>query len=166
VEQSSPDEYTLAGLDVQFRPHSDRYSFNPPKGSKASAQTFNAELEKARATALLAAGWKKSPVPASDSAKGMSEVELRAKAAKWETVVRDGRGKRANSISAPMLTISIMGRGAWDKKDPALQARFAAVLTVEAPKYKGDLYQEVLATYDKLKPLSLRPATNVRLRLR
>jgi hypothetical protein len=55
-----------------------------------------------------------------------------------------------------MLTVGVVGRGSWDRRDPALKARYAAVLTVIAAKYSGDLYADVVTVFDKLRPLALR----------
>ncbi|WP_404364499.1 S8 family peptidase [Corallococcus coralloides] len=166
----SPDEYTQAGLDVAFRPHSDIFYFNPPRGDDSSPPVppmkVNVQAEVARVIKLRNAGWTQSPVPVADSQKGKSERLLRAAAGKWETVLRDRRGKRPNSISAPMLTVGVLGRGSWDKKDPNLRARFAAVLTVDAPKFDGDLYQQVLANFNLVQPLKLRQQSTSRVRLR
>lgn len=163
----SPDEYTQAGLDVAFRPHSDIYYFNPPKGDdSAKPVKVNIETEKARVAKLVAEGWTKSPVPVSDSQKGKSERLLRAADGKWETVVRDRRGKLPNSVSAPMLTVGVLGRGSWDKKDASLRARFAAVLTVDAPNFDGDLYQQVIANFQQVQPLKIREQSTGRLRFR
>jgi hypothetical protein len=156
VNEAAPDEYTLAGLEIAFRPHSDVYGFTPPEGSSQKAVKFNIQTEAVRQRQLLAEGWKQSALPASDNKKGRGERELRASEGKWESVMRAQRGKNPNSISEPMLTISVLGRGSWDRRDTRLQARFAAILTVDAPKYDGDLYAEVIAAFDKLKPLTLR----------
>jgi hypothetical protein len=156
VDHSSPDEYTLAGLDVQFRPHADKVSFSPPNGAGLSSITVDVQRDAARAKQLLDEGWKPSPVPVSDSSKGQGERELRAAMSKWETLVRGERKKRASSVSEPMLTLSIIGRGEWDSPDPKLQARYAAVLTADAPNYRGgDLYAQVLQNFTRLKPITL-----------
>jgi hypothetical protein len=162
VEQASPDEYTLAGLDIAFRPHADVYSFSPPKGSIEKSKVLNVVTHAAECTALIRAGWKQSPLPASDTPSRRTEQELRTQDRKWETVVLGQRGKQAGGLSEPMLTAQVVGRGAWDRRDPNLQAPYGAILTVTAPKYAGDLYADVVSVFDRLRPLTLRQSATVR----
>jgi hypothetical protein len=166
VQQGSPDEYTLAGIELAFRPHSDVFSFQPPKGLTAKSQTLNVALDAAAVRKLEREGWRRSALPVSDGEQQKTERLLRAQDKKWETVVPGFRSKQAKSISEPMLTISVLGRGPWDTKNPALKARYAAVLTVDAPKYGGDLYADVLAMYPQLRALTLRSQPRPRTRVR
>ncbi|XXT16690.1 S8 family peptidase [Sorangium sp. So ce429] len=156
VDLSSPDEYALAGLDVAFRPHSDVYRYSPPAGQSGSPLVLNIVADAAKCQKLEANGWKRGALPVSDTRKGKNEATLRAADGKWETVLRSSRAKRSTSVSEPLLTVAVQGRGDWDQKDPSLRARFAAVLTVDAPKYNGDLYTEVREAWDMLQPLRLR----------
>lgn len=114
-------------------------------------------------TALVAPPVSAAAVSANRKAK--SEQTLRAADAKWETVMRNSIKKRRSSINEPILTVSTIGRGSWDKPDPNLKVRFACVLTVDAPKYAGDLYAEVLSQYTKLRALALRTTPPVRVRV-
>ncbi|WP_404364487.1 S8 family peptidase [Corallococcus coralloides] len=163
VDLGSPDEYALGGLEIKFRPHSDEYYFSEPtkRGEDREGERVlvNIHQEAARARELTRLGWKKSVLPASDTPTGgKKEQYLREVDGKWETVVRDHRGKMPGGLSEPMLTLVVLGRRSWDKKDKEIKARYAAVLTVDAPKYKGDLYQAVVRSFPKLQPL-LRPQT-------
>lgn len=162
IEQGSPDEYTLAGVELAFRPHSDVFTFSPPFGSMDRGKSLNIQNDAAECRALLKAGWKQSVLPASDNPPNRSEQLLRSQDRKWETVVLGEKGKLPDSISEPMLTLGVVGRGSWDRRDPALRARYAAVLTVIADKYKGDLYADVLSVWDELRPLTLREQGQVR----
>jgi hypothetical protein len=162
IDEASPDEYTLAGIELAFRPHADVYSYSPPKGLKAASKALNIHQQVAECRALERAGWKRSVLPAAETSTRKTERELRAQDRKWETVVPGGKSKRPDGASEPMLTIHVVGRGAWDRPDPTLKARYAAVLTVTAPKYKGDLYADVLKAFDQLRPLALRQQGQVR----
>lgn len=166
VQQGSPDEYTLAGIELAFRPHSDLFSFQPPKGLPEKSKILNIMVEAVAVNRLERDGWRRGALPVSDSQQMKTERALRAQDKKWETVVPGYRTKHAKSISEPMLTIGVLGRGPWDTKNPALKARYAAVLTVDAPKYDGDLYADVLAVYPKLKAMTLRQQPPARDRLR
>jgi hypothetical protein len=169
VDHSSHGEYTLAGIELQMRPHSRRFFFNrknPATGKdERSKKAYNLDEEKDVVAQLVEAGWRPSPLPATANNRRRTELSLRSSAAKWDTVVRDSIGKQAESIKDSMLTISIIGRGEWDHEDIDLKARFGAVLTVNAPKYKGDLYAQTLRAWTRLRPLNLRAEAENRLRV-
>lgn len=157
VDLGSPEEYSLGGLDLTFRPHSDVYDFTEPKTGEDRKQErvrVNILKQPIRVHQLEALGWKRSTLPASDKrSAGKKEQYLREVDGKWETVVRGVRGKQPGGLSEPMLTLVVLGRRSWDKKDSQLKARYAAVLTVEAPNYDGDLYKAVLRSFPKLQTL-------------
>jgi hypothetical protein len=162
VDPTAVDDYTLASIEPQFRPHKNRYRFSPPEDEEhAKPVTLDVVTEHAQAEQLEQRGWTRSQLPISDQNVGRRESTLRAQEAKWETVVRGRRKKRSQGILSPCVTIGIMGRGPWDRQAPELQARYAAVLTVSSPNYKLDLYAQVLAEFDKLQPLTLRSRLDV-----
>jgi hypothetical protein len=114
---------------------------------------------------LSVQGWKQAPDPVTDSNTTLDEHGRRA-AGKWETIVRGSAVKRRGGVLTPALTVAIIGRGPWDVDDPKLQAVYAAVLTVSAPKFAGNLYDAVTAQFDKLRPLSLQSRVEAAARLR
>ena len=157
VQYNSTAEYTLAGIELQLRPHANKYSFSrkdPKNPKKLQHKKHDIVADAAIVQQLNAAGWKRAAEPLSDSGTARDEHALRAEG-KWETVVRGSKTKQKESIFQPALTVSIVGRGPWDVPNPKLQAVYAAVLTISAPKYTGDLYDEVRASFDKLRPLAL-----------
>jgi hypothetical protein len=158
VAQSTPDEYTLAGIELGFRPHSDIFCFSPPKELRnQKSRELDVDAEWQVVEQLEAQGWKIGQLPVADSRpSGKNERALRAAEGKWEAVICDNRGKRAESISEPVLTIHGIGRGSWNRSDPSLKTQYAAVLTVDAPKYGGDLYAEVLKAFPRIGPMAIR----------
>lgn len=164
VDPSATDEYTLAGIQPEFRPHKDVFRFTNPQ-DKTQSVILNVVSEVADVAIQESAGWTRSPLPVTDSARKKTEHTLRATEAKWDTVVRGQKTKRKEKFLEPMLTISMIGRGAWDQSSPQLQVRFAAILTVDVPKYKSDLYVDTMGAYALLKPLVLRPRTTVPVRV-
>lgn len=167
VDHASLGEYTLAGVEVQMRPHALRYKvtlYDPATKRQKASKILHAQDDAEEIARLVADGWVKSDLPVT-AAKKETEQRLRLNQAKWDTVVRDATGKEADNIHDPALTISILGRGEWDEVDPNLRARFAAVLTVDAPKYAGDLYLQTMHAWDKLKPLTIRPDIEERIRI-
>jgi hypothetical protein len=166
VELGSPSEYALGGVEIVFRPHSEVYTYRAPpdpQNPKANRKTesLHSIRDEARIAELTLQGWTPSLHPKTSGKKtGLKEEALRLMDGKWETVVRAGADKYPASVSEPLLTLTVLGRRGWGKKNPALRARYAAVLTVDAPKYGGDLYADVRAYHPVLVPLT---ATNPQL---
>ncbi len=172
VELGSPSEYALGGVELAFRPHSEIYMYTEPFDSldpkrKRKTERLHLTRDQARIAALTLQGWKPALHPATSGSKtGLKEDALREMNGKWETVVRAETGKLADSVSEPLLTLSVLGRRGWGNKNPALRARYAAVLTVDAPKYGGDLYADIRAHYPVLVPLTAGMSRSPNRRLR
>lgn len=160
VDVSTPDEYTLLGIEQGFRPHKNRFSFTHPINKK-KFEKLDLEVDAARVSELLSQGWSKAALPLADTKAKQEETTLRSKEAKWDTIVHATRRKRRDGILDPSLTLTIVGRGAWDEANDSLQSPFAAVLTVIVPKYKGDLYAETLTAFNKLQSLQIRSQAEV-----
>ncbi len=160
VDPTAVDDYTLAGIEYGFRPHKNRYLFSHRDHPRDSV-ILDIDRDVSLVVEREAAGWKRGAQPVSDQGVRRKESTLRAREAKWETVVCGKRSKRRDAVLGPALTLGILGRGSWDKAAPDLQARYAAVLTVTAAKYKGDLYADVLSAFPLLQPIQLRPRVDV-----
>jgi len=160
VDPTAVDDYTLAGIEHGFRPHKNKFRFTHRDHPKKQLV-----LDLIRDAAVVAAreaeGWKRGAQPVSDQNVRRKESTLRAREAKWETVVCGSRVKQRDAVLEPALTLGILGRGSWDKLASDLQARYAAVLTVTAARYKGDLYTDVLREFPRLQPIQLRPRVEV-----
>lgn len=168
VDSSAIDEYTLAGLEHQLRPHRYRYTFSPPKGSPKTVKPLVVDIrtDPTVASDLLAKGWTQSTNPTSASTKSKPhESVLRKEEAKWDTIVKGKKSVAGVGLEEPCITISVLGRGEWESERPELlSARYAAVLTAEAPTYAGDLYSEVITNFKLLTPLQLRGRQEVLVR--
>ncbi|MGD0679502.1 MAG: S8 family peptidase [Polyangiaceae bacterium] len=160
VDPTAVDDYTLAGIEHGFRPHKNKFRFTHRDHPKKPL-VFDLVKDAAVIVAREAEGWKRGAQPVSDQNVRRKETLLRAREAKWETVVCGRRSKQQDALLDPALTIGILGRGSWDKLAPDLQARYAAVLTVTAPKYKGDLYADMLRASPLLQPIMLRSRLEV-----
>lgn len=153
VDPSAADEYTLAGLELQFRPNARKFTFWRPDQRK----TWRVSLDDVQKVAeLKAEGWRQSKQPAPDGGGQKDERRLRASEAKWDTVVRGQRRKVSRSVFDPALTISMVGRGSWQGDQLTPQARYAAVLRVRIADRSTDLYALTLSSFPKLKALQLR----------
>lgn len=156
VDGAAHDEYSLCGLEVHFRPDARLYDFNPPKWLSAKKRRLRIDADAAEIAILMRQGWSRSRLPCTESHANRTEHHRRAHDAKWETAVRGKRGRRPLGISDPCITVSVISRSLWDL-DGSVQAPFAAMLTVSAPRYAGDLYADVLAEYGELRAIAVTP---------
>lgn len=111
--------YTKAGLDVVFRPNSERI-----KEGKANAETKGFF----------------------DMKKFSTEDERRSDMGKWETVLHGDKGMLGSSLKSPVFDIHYNAREGGGRTNGAEEIRYALVITVEAPKH-ADLYNDILRTY-------------------
>ena len=155
TDQAAHDEYTLGGIEIQFRPNAQRFSWNPPDGSPESARQLHLVQDAAVIASLETANWKKALNPVSDSGR-RTEITLRNMDSKWDTIVPGQRTKRGSGLDDPALTVSFVGRSNWhDAADDLIRAPFAAVLTVQAERHEGDLYATMARTYAELQALAI-----------
>jgi hypothetical protein len=74
--------------------------------------------------------------------------------------VRRHVSKLANSLDEPFLILHAIPRhGATERLD------YAAVVTVSAPKFNGDLNDEVLRRFPALQPIRLRSEAEIRVQI-
>lgn len=121
VDPAYTGAYTQAGLDVVFRPHSGRFS------NEAGARV-------AKSTSFFQLG------------RYSTEADLRKDAHRWETVLHQSKRFRGTSLQAPVFDIHYNARSAGSDTATAPPIRYAAVITIDAPK-EPNLYNEILTTY-------------------
>jgi hypothetical protein len=144
-----PDDYTLAGTELIFRPN--LYKFRYSKGDRFEIVD---ELDKPdRAMELIAAGWKKSLHPASKNYK--REQELREQG-KWDTVLRGKKRVNRGDVKSPALDLHALGRGDWDNRGGPGRINYAAVVSVKVADRKVRLYDQVRSQIPELVPVRLR----------
>ncbi|MEC3764978.1 S8 family peptidase [Cupriavidus sp. SS-3] len=121
TDPHTPGDYTRAGLEVTFRPHSQKYERDPLFPTSTS---FFKRHERSQ------------------------EQDLRLDAHKWDTVLHNEVKKRATSLHDPVFDIHYLARRPGDAGSPsdAQNLTYALVVTVSSPKNK-DLYDKVLARY-------------------
>jgi hypothetical protein len=121
VDASHSDAYTKAGVEVTFRPHSERF-----------ADEDGSTVPKSR--------------PFFQLRHFSDEGELRRDAHKWETVLHRSDRLRGTSLQAPVFDLHYNAREAGHGGRSFPRVPYAAVLSVEAPK-EPDLYNAVLRSY-------------------
>lgn len=162
VNPLDSEDYTRACIEETFHPHDQRFRFYAPEGQNGERVldivTQADEVEK-----LLAEGWQQATFPASDSPKHtyLPEHERR-QWFKWDTVVRGSVRKRATSLQKPCLVLHAMER--YIRGSVGDDIEYAAVVTVSAPKYEGNFYNDILQSFNRLEPIRIRSINELRVR--
>jgi len=120
VDPQDPSTYTRSGLEVYFRPHSQKYP--GPESTEARTKSFFG------------------------STNSRSEQALRSDAHKWETVLHQSKRFRATSLDNPVFDVHYLAREGGAAYGRAPKMRYSLVITVEAPGV-ADLYDRVLRAY-------------------
>ena len=146
---NTPDDYTLGGLDLVFRPNAYLYTYSlPGENRKQVDHRQAADL----ASRLEDNGWRRSENPKSMNFK--REHQLREEG-KWETVIMGHRATHANNVYRPSLDMHAIPRGDWESSGPGLIS-YAAVVSVRVSDKKVELYQRVTEQIRQLVPVRLR----------
>jgi hypothetical protein len=152
VRIETPDDYTLAGLEVTFRPHFFHFKFTK---NKKSLFLDDRDDEAHR---LVRQGWKKGGQPLSKSY--VREQQLREKG-KWDTVLRGKTFVLRKDLDSPVLDVHALGRGEWEYRGGPGRINYAAVVTVKVSERAINLYERVRLTMRQLVPISLRVRARV-----
>lgn len=120
VDPQDPGSYTRSGLDVWFRPHSEKFA--------------NDDTVHAKTRPFFRAG------------DFDTERELRTDAHKWETVLSNSIRMQARGLHEPVFDVHYNARSSGGPNTAADKVRYALVITVSAPRV-NDLYDQVVRTY-------------------
>lgn len=138
TDPQDPSNYSRAGLDVRFRPHSDNYKTLDQRHPDTDQFFRNNDFQ--------------------------TEADLRESAYKWETVLhRVGKSKRASSLNDPCFDIHYVPRTGGGPAKRARRIPYAMVITLES-RNTPDLYERVLRTHQVL--AELRPVIQIELQVR
>ena len=125
TDPEDPGNYTRGGLDVTFRPHSEKFdedAVNPKSKSFFRRTDFD------------------------------SEKELRLDAHKWETTLHRRQRFRSTTLNDPVFDVHYQVREAG-KATAGDRIKYALIITVSAPKVKN-LYQRIVQRYQtQLEPI-------------
>ena len=154
---NDPDAYTNNCIEDVFSPHSMTYNFSK-RGNSTQKLNLLKESDLKHARDLIDAGYKQSSVPVSHPAKKVwREEDLRTTELKWDTVIRKSVSMRSSSLFSPVLTLHAMGRNEFECKS----MKYQVVVSINAPKYRGSLYDAVLQTYTNLVPIEIRNVSRI-----
>jgi len=151
------DAYTNNCIEDTFHPNSSIFNFSK-KGQKTIPVNIAEEGSAKLIRDLMEAGYKMSDLAASTSPKtNKSEAALRNKDLKWDTIIKKDKSMRSSSLMNPFLTLHAMGRNGYEKET----IRYFVVVTIEAPKYDGSLYDNILQTYPNLVPIEVQNVNRI-----
>lgn len=139
VDPQHTVSYTKAGVEIQFRPHSDKYKYD-----KETA-TYSREPE----TRSL---FNKRNIVG-------TEQTLRRDSHKWETCYKVYDRMRASSLSEPIFDIRYLTREEGHPLTPKEMKnlkplKYSMIVTVELEK-EFDLYNSILNEYTLLQPITI-----------
>ena len=160
---NDPDAYTNNCILDTFIPHDMTFNFykkNTITGKITDTKRINLVKPKdvTKAKSLIEEGYVQSDFPVSHSIKhSWNESDLRATVFKWDTVIKKRQRMRGNSLLNPALTLHAIERNG-SRTD---NVKYYAVITIEAPKYAGSLYDTVLQTYQNLTPIDIRNVNRI-----
>jgi hypothetical protein len=121
TDPQTPGDYTRSGLEVVFRPHSEKVDIN----GLAQTRPFFRKKE------------------------FETETELRKFAHKWETAMHEKHGMRGSSLKNPVFDIHYIAREGGAKASSADKIRYALVVTVISRR-TADLYTRLMQRYRTL----------------
>jgi hypothetical protein len=154
---NTPDDYTLAGMDLVFRPNAHLYTYSLFGESRKQAVDDRRAPDLAHE--LEENGWRRSENPKSMNFK--REHELREEG-KWETVIMGRRATGARNVYHPVLDIHAIPRGDWERSGPGLIS-YAAAVSVSVSDKTVELYQRVTEQIRQLVPVRLRARARSRI---
>lgn len=107
---------------------------------------------------LISEGYEKSDLPVAKSAKrNFAEADLRNKDFKWDTIIRKEQTMRCSSLLNPFISLHAIGRDEFEHE----KIRYFVVITVDVPKFKGSLYDNIIQKYNNLTPIQIQNVNRV-----
>lgn len=128
VDSNHPGNYTRAGVDIVFRPHSKKFDRKAKDPSNPATDTFFQLKEFS------------------------TEKELRRDAHKWETTLHREKAKRGSSLHETAFDIHYNAREESAATNRADKVRYALVISVIS-KNEPNLYDQVVRAF----PTQIRP---------
>ncbi len=158
IDEEDAAEYTLTGLDIDFRPNRARYALTPPRGTAGSAVDVDLRTQGSLIQQRINEGWQLSNNPKTRPGSAVRSEQTQREEGKWETVVRHRAGARATSLHQPevWLTYYERAQGELIAAENAHDLDFAMLMTISAPKVIN-LYETLRAdaAYSKLVPITV-----------
>ncbi|MCY7451654.1 S8 family peptidase [Bacillus altitudinis] len=141
IDPSYPNTYTRAGLEITFRPNSEKRKLYDNGSFSEHPETSSFFNRK--------------------GIFGESELDLREDGHKWETCLKATRRFRATTLIKPLFDIYYHHREEGQSLKKPKPIPYALVVSMKAPKVQ-DFYNRVLRTYSNVL-VPLRPRTNIQI---
>lgn len=155
---NDPDAYTNNCIEDTFYPHTMTYNFSK-NGRNTKKLNLLQPGKIQEAEELMNQGYSKSELPASKPTKKYyREEDLRNSDFKWDTIIKKDISLRSTSLLNPFISLHAIGRDEYEHE----KIRYNVVVTIEAPSYRGSLYDNILTTYNNLTPLTIRNIERIR----
>lgn len=150
------DAYTNNCIEDTFYPNEMKFAFRKEGDIKKLNLLKEDDVKTARR--LISQGYTRSDLPVSKPAKrNFREADLRNRDFKWDTIIRKKVSMRCSSLINPFLSLHAIGRDEYEYE----KIRYFVVITVDVPKFKGSLYDNILHTYPNLTPISIQNVNRV-----
>ena len=159
VTPNHPTDYTTICIEDTFYPNDQIYTYKPGRDlTQESSIKLHSINDSIKINELVANGWTKSslPVPVSGN-QYPTEKERRLKY-KWEPIVCRVKTMRASSLNNPFLALHAIPR-----HGEISRLEYAAVVTISAPSFPGDLYGSVVSNFSALQPVRIRTENEIRI---
>lgn len=143
TDPQDPVEYTLAGLELLFRPHFTRYQM-VKKGEKPNRVDLR---DGTTVNRLLGEGWELGHNPLPRATKALRSEQTLRDDGKWETVMRHQDAMQSSSLFLPELVVGCLERSEGElipARTAYRELEFTLVMTVRSRR-TADLYERVLA---------------------
>lgn len=148
---NDPDAYTNNCIEDIFYPNDMNFNFRK-LDSNVTVNLLNDDGPK-KARDLIEAGYIKSDLPVSKPAKrNFAEIDLRNGDFKWDTIIRKEINMRCSSLMNPFISLHAIGRDEYEHE----KIKYFVAITVDVPKFKGSLYDEIVQKYNNLIPIQIR----------
>lgn len=149
VNPDCPDKYTEYGIEDDFYPNAEKYTFRHSEKSSPKDVDVSTEEGQELFETLLQEGYKKSSYPKKENPKYIDESKRRRDFLKWDTVKTQKVNKRISSLNKPFIRLHGLARS--DRRE---RIEYALVVTV---RYKDDIqmYANVMNKYPILQPIIL-----------
>ena len=89
--------------------------------------------------------------------KNFAEADLRNKDFKWDTIIRKEQTMRCSSLLNPFISLHAIGRDEFEHE----KIRYFVVITVDVPKFRGSLYDNIIQKYNNLTPIQIQNVNRV-----
>jgi len=161
-DANDPDAYTNDCIEDTFIPHERTFKFYKKDPETGKILTKKLNLTKTddyiKSEQLLTEGYVQADLPTSSPAKqSWSETDLRSVDFKWDTIVKKRRRMRGSSLLNPVLMLHAIDRNGFN----AQCIKYHVVISIEASKYSGSLYDAILQTYSNLVPITMRNISRI-----